>query len=286
MEAPTTQTVEPKLADPTNPILLSAVRHGLTTFAGILVADGYVTRSSGQILVSVLLMALVAGWSIFEKTKAAQKFNALILSALPDIEAALQAIPDASGQARQLSQNSSPTSTSTPPPGAGNGPAPGSGGAALLIAVLSGLSIAFILGALTGCAAGDNSGNPSVPSSKVQIDLTAVGNYLSSPTTQAALDAVANTVVDAASGQDVTAVINGVDAATLLVRSLQSTPRAASSSAVSDAVKSGGAPPAVATKAAAAVTALVAAGATADQANEAVAVQLDSAVQQLTTAAP
>jgi hypothetical protein len=158
------------------------------------------------------------------------------------------ATPDAGSQARAI--NGSPAKT--PPVNAGAAAV-----AVMLIAAL----------AMQGCA-----GSPAA--AKVQA-------VAASPTTPAALQAVFDTAIDAASGQDVAAVFNGISAASLIVRSLQATPNAASPSAVSSAITTAGAPATVAGQAAAAISALTKAGESASAANEDVAEKLDAAAKAL-----
>lgn len=103
-------------------------------------------------------------------------------------------------------------------------------------------------------------------------------NWAANPNTSAALNAVINGALAYTGGNTVGAAVDGVQAASFLVRSLQSTPQAADPTAVASAMTSGGASTALAAKAAAAVVILTQNGAKPDSANETVAKQLDAAM--------
>jgi len=99
----------------------------------------------------------------------------------------------------------------------------------------------------------------------------------------AALQSALVAGIDYAGGQDPAAALNALSAASYLLRSLQSTPQAASAPAVTAAVQSAGVSnPTTANIIASAVAALVSNGHTPSDANEEVASALDSAVAQST----
>ena len=57
-------------------ILGGLVRTGVATAAGGLIAKGYVTESAVNTISGALVVALVAGWSAWQKKRAAAKLAA------------------------------------------------------------------------------------------------------------------------------------------------------------------------------------------------------------------
>lgn len=117
-------------------------------------------------------------------------------------------------------------------------------------------------------------------SASLMFGCTQLDNWSANPNTASALNAVINGALAYTSGNTIGAAIDGVQAASFLVRSLQSTPQAANPTAVANAVTSGGASTALAAKAAAAVVILTQNGANPDAANEQVAKLLDAAMAE------
>lgn len=105
-----------------------------------------------------------------------------------------------------------------------------------------------------------------------------VSAWLSNPATAQAAGYVINGVTAYLAGNAPAAVVDGLQAAPLLVRSIQGTSNAASPAAVKAAVVSGGGTPTLGSIAAVGVTKAVAAGAPPDQANELIAEALDAVI--------
>lgn len=95
-----------------------------------------------------------------------------------------------------------------------------------------------------------------------------------------ALNLAFNAATSYASGNDVAAALNALSAASYLMRSLQSTPAAASAPAVTSTVQSAGVGPKTSAAIASAVSALTANGTAPSKANEKIASQIDAAVKQ------
>jgi hypothetical protein len=74
----------PASTDPTNAILIGQARHALSCLAGIGVAHGCFSSSSGEALSSILLLALVMFWSAWQKSASAKKYSAEFSQALAE----------------------------------------------------------------------------------------------------------------------------------------------------------------------------------------------------------
>lgn len=202
METSTPQTVETNVAtplasapDPSNAILFSQIRHIVTLLAGVAVTRGFVDASWVEIIISVVMFIATLVWSILEKKgHSAELLHAVSIanSLMLDQDEVAHIVktlsgPDANGQARAASQNSSLVATapsSQPAPGASIGGAPGfvlPELVGLVLAVASGIAIIVFTLACAGCS--------STQQAKFQADTAAIGaslgKALTSPTAHA-----------------------------------------------------------------------------------------------------